>query len=202
MADLKTVRDAAPKRDPHPAGQFAAVCVDVIDLGWAVEVFGLEDPKLVDKTALVFRTEALRDGAPLELAQEFSTSLGKKANLRKFLESWRGKPYTDDEARRDGIPLHKLCGVPALMTVAHKTSKAGNEYAIISSVVPLPKQMHDGAPSADGYVRAEFWTKKKAEYTMAADTFRQRDPGPSAAVQPTPETEFGDYPADEDDLPF
>lgn len=201
MSDKKTVRDEAPP--PHDEGQFAAICVDVIDLGLNVEKFGEQPAELKDKTVLVFRTEAGENGHPREIAQEFTTSMGKKSNMRKFLESWRGKPYTDEEARKNGIPLDKLDGVGALLTIAHKTSQKGNAYAVIQAIVPLHKKMQDAMPSAAGYKRADFWAKKKDEYAKAAAAFQPKATGANSGGA----AQFADYPEaveneGDDDLPF
>jgi hypothetical protein len=205
MADKKTVKDEAPP--PHEAGQFAAVCVDVIDLGLNVETFQGQPPEIKDKTALVFRTEnAEGEDKPRYIHQEFATSMGKKSNMRKFLESWRGKAYTDEESRKNGIPLDKLDGVGALITVAHKVSAKGNTYAVILSIAPLPKQMRDAMPAANGYKRPEFWDKRKASYRAAVEEF-QNKAGVAADLKAQNATqEFGDYPevsdVEDDDLPF
>jgi hypothetical protein len=49
---------------------------------------------------------------------EFTLSTAKKANLRKFLEDWRGKDYTDEEAAE--VELTKLIGQPGRVTIKHK----------------------------------------------------------------------------------
>jgi hypothetical protein len=201
MPDKKTVKDDRPAIEPHPEGQFAALCIDMIDLGLTVETFAGQDPQLKDKVALVFRTEEKRDGKPLHIHQEFTCSMGKKANLRKFLESWRGKPYSDDEVKKQGVPLDKLCGNGALVTIAHKTSGAGNVYAFISSIARLPKQMEGSMPPGDAYERPEFWEKRKLEYRAKAEAFQ-----PKVAAGKASSSDFGDYPEaldeEDDDLPF
>ena len=185
MADEKTLRDDKPTITPHPADTFAAVCCDVIDLGLTVEEYEGKT-SLKDKVAIGFRTEAVQDnGQPHHIYREFTATFGPKANLRKFLEAWRGKAYTDDEAKKQGIPLHKLVGHPALVSIAHKVSRAGNTYAIISSIMPLPKAMRDGVPTLDGYERGEWWAKKKLEYEAKAKAFlAARDAHELAGAEP------------------
>lgn len=204
MADKILLKDEAPPI--HEAGQVAAICCDVIDLGKNVEQFEGNPPEVKDKLALVFRTEDTEDGKPRYIAQEFTTTMGRKGNLRKFLESWRGKAYTEEEARKQGIPLDKLEGAPALVTIAHKTSRKGNEYAYILSIAPLPKQMRDAAPKMNGYERPEFWTKKKAEYAEAAQKFYAAHGNGGKSAGGSSDGEFADYPEaidnSDDDLPF
>jgi hypothetical protein len=42
-----------------------------------------------------------RDGktAPISINKEYTLSLGKKSVLRKHLETWRGRPFTDEELK-------------------------------------------------------------------------------------------------------
>ena len=99
-SDLQRVRGALKAEFlPHPEGQFVAVCCDVIDLGEKVDDYPGTPPKLSPKCALVFRTgEKNADTSEaIDIAQEYTVSMGEKANLRKALESWRGKPYRKGE---------------------------------------------------------------------------------------------------------
>lgn len=202
MADRKTVKDEAPPI--HDAGQFVAVCCDVIDLGLNVEQFQGQPPEIKDKTALVFLTVS-EDGTEVrQISQEFTTSMGKKSNMRKFLEGWRGKPYSEEEAKK-GVPLDKLEGVPALINVAHRTSLKGNEYAFIQTIGPLPKAMKDTVPGIASYQRPEFWEKRKAEYRANVEKHNGTN-GHGAKAQGGAQ-DFADYPVgvvDDDDssLPF
>lgn len=203
MADKKDARDDGPSYEPHPKGQFAARCCDIIDLGFKAESYQNNPVELKDKTALVFRTEATReDGKPWQIGQEFTHTMGKKGNMRKFLEAWRGEPYTEEQAKA-GVPLDKLEGVPALITVAHKVSGAGNTYAIIAGIQPLPKKMLADAPNNEGYERAPFWAERKAEYAKGAAAHQQGKPKTgTSTTQPAPD---GGDPFDDDDdepLPF
>lgn len=159
---------------PHPAGQYAARCVDVIDLGEKVEAYPGSPEKLSHKVALVFRTgEKNEDGHPIDLAKEFTLSMFDLANLRKFLEQWRGGTFTDSEVEQ-GAPLHKLCGVSALLSVEQKPSKGGKLYANINAIQKLPKVMEPGAPGGDDYERPKYLIKRKEDYAAAAMEYKVR----------------------------
>lgn len=188
---------------PHPEGQFAARCVDVIDLGEKVERFADKPEKLSHKVALVFHTgEKNVDGSAIDLAKEFTLSMFELANLRKFLEAWRGKTFTDDEVEA-GAPLHKLCGVTALVSVEHKTSGGGRTYANITSCTKLPKVMEPGAPIGDHYERPEYLIKRKADYATAAQDYKVRVGAIIKGAIPGPKDEDFDWDDDStDDLPF
>ena len=75
---------------------------------------------------------------PLSIDKEYTMSMGDKATLRKDLESWRGKAFTDVEAT--SFDVTKLLGVPCMLNIIHKTSeKSGKQYEQIASITPLPK---------------------------------------------------------------
>ena len=54
-----------------------------------------------------------------------------------MLESWRGKSFTEDEAK--AFDITKLLGKACMINVIHKKSSKGNDYADISSIATLPK---------------------------------------------------------------
>lgn len=159
MPDEVNAKDKGGQFTPHEEGQFAARCADVINLGTRIEQFPGQDPRIVDKAALVFVTDSPAETK--EISVEFSVSMNAKANLRRFLESWRGKSYTEEQAKA-GVPIHKLVGVGALISVEHHTSRAGRTYGKIASISPLPKSVP--APDASGYKRPEFWAERKKQY--------------------------------------
>jgi len=198
MSDQINAKGSDSKFRPHPSGQFIGVCVDTIDLGDNVETFAGQPSKLAHKCALVFRTGERNEetGDYIDIGREFTVSMGEKANLRKFLEQWRGKAY-DAEQIEAGVPLHKLTNQAGLLTVAQETSKQGRKYAKITACVGVPKQMKDGIGKYTDYVRADYWDEKKKGYAEAARKFR-------AEQSPTSDDEFDETQADanDSDLPF
>lgn len=201
MADVIAVKEA--ERVKHPAGQFVARCVDVVDCGEKVESYAGQGEKLTHKCALVFRTGETHPetGEPLDISKEFTVSMGDKANLRKTLEQWRGRQYRPEEVA-EGVPLHKLEGNWAIITVEHRTSGSGKVYANISAVVGVPPAMQKTLPELATYTRAEFWTKRKEEYAKEAASFRDKHAPKTKQVN----DDFEEFPGalndQEDDLPF
>jgi hypothetical protein len=63
--------------------------------------------------------------------------MNEKSNLRKDLESWRGRGFTEQECK--AFDITKLLGVPCMLNVIHKTNNKGNKYATIGSISPIPK---------------------------------------------------------------
>jgi hypothetical protein len=198
VSDAITAKGSDKKFTPHSEGQFVGVCVDTIDLGDSVEMFAGQPAKLAHKCAIVFRTGERNEstGEYIDIGREFTVSMNEKANLRKFLEQWRGKAYTAEEVE-EGVPLHKLTGQPALLTISHKTSGAGRTYANVTACVGVPKQMAAGIGKYEDYDRADYWDEKKKAYADAARKYRA-DSAPASAE------EFDDSQAfdDSSDLPF
>lgn len=198
MADDITAKDGGKKFDPHPEGTFAAVCVDTINLGERVESFSGKT-KITPKCALVYATgQRMENGEPFYIHPEFTVSMAELANLRRFLESWRGKSYTAQQAEA-GVPLHKLVGQTALITIEHLQSAKGRTYAKVRSISPLPKEMT--APAMNGYQRPEWWQERKEEYAKATAAYKAAN----APAGPSRES-FEEFPEaltdHDDDLPF
>lgn len=168
------------------------VCVDTIDLGEKVEQYPGSPAKIVHKCAVVFQSgERNEEGRLHELSAEFTVSMYETAGLRKLLEAWRGRAYTEEEAKK-GVPVHKLVGQPALIQVTHKVSGKGRAYAKIGSIMPLPKGMT--APTLPKYERPDFWAERKAEY--AEGVAKHRGTQYQDDDLPPPHDEA------DDDLPF
>lgn len=127
---------------PAPAGSHIARCFRVVDLGthdenWQGNVNS--NRKILIQFELpnekhVFHED--RGEEPFTVQREFTASLGKKANLRAFLEGWRGRPFSDDELKR--FDISKLAGQPCMVSVIHKESN-GKTFANIHTVSTLPK---------------------------------------------------------------
>lgn len=197
--DAVTAKATLSQYDPHPEGQPAMVCVDCINLGERVKAFKGEAAYLASTAALVFQSgERNADGHLHEVTAEFTISMGKKANLRKFLESWRGKTYTEEQALA-GVELHKLVGHPALVSVEHRTSQQGRTYANIASIAPLPKGMPK--PDLPPYERPAFYAERIAKYAEEARAFKA-----AAQAQHTEPESLEDMPASlaegDDGLPW
>src|SRR6266550_8071638 len=162
--DQVVAKDAGGNFTAHPEGQFAMLCVDVAYLGTKVEQFpGQDEAREVQKVALVFASGERQEDESLTLVTtEMTLSANEKANLRKFLEQWRGKSYSAEQAEA-GLPIAKLWGHLALVSIEHVTTRRGRKFAKIASIAPLPKAMpapHDGLK--EEYERPKFLTDRKA----------------------------------------
>jgi hypothetical protein len=116
---------------PAPQGMHRAICCDVCDLGMVPGKWG--EKHLV---RIVWQIETLMsDGKPFMVDQRYTLTLDERANLRKDLEAWRGKPFTLTEAA--GFDLERLIGVPCSLIVLHKPGReAGKVFANVQRVLP------------------------------------------------------------------
>jgi hypothetical protein len=125
-----------------PVGYFLARCYQIIDLGTQTgDYMGKVTMQRKIKVYWELHGDDLKtdDGKPLIQTRNYTLSLGEKASLRKDLESWRGKPFTDGELRTfdtDSM-LDKWC----MITIQHRTGKDGNTYADPAAITPVPESI-------------------------------------------------------------
>lgn len=153
MAIMATDTGGSGDFTPVSAGTHLAVCDQVVDLGLQKTSFqGQESTKQqvyirwqIPEERVEFEHNGSRIEGPAVIGKTYTLSLSEKANLRKDLQAWRGKPFSADELV--GFDVAKLLGVPATITVTH-TDKDGKTYANVASVGGIPKGMpkptHEG----------------------------------------------------------
>ena len=119
--------NSGTQRELIPAGNYIARCYQMIEIGTVEEII-IGEKKTLRKVRIgwelpdelrVFNPE--KGEQPCVISQEFTLSMNEKANLRKMLASWRGKDFTEDEARC--FDISKLLGVPCMLNIIHKPSK-------------------------------------------------------------------------------
>ena len=128
--------------EPIASGSYAARCYSMIHIG-TIEENIMGTNKKLNKVRItwelptelkVFKEE--NGEQPQVISKEFTLSLHEKATLRNFLKNWRGKDFTDDEAK--AFDIEKLVGAPCMINITHKLSKDGNKtYAEIGSISPI-----------------------------------------------------------------
>lgn len=132
------------KRELIPAGNYIARCYQMIEIGTVEEEYK-GDKKTMKKVRIgwelptelrVFKEE--NGEQPLVISQEYTLSLGEKANLRKMLASWRGKDFTEEQAKV--FDITNLLGVSCMLNIIHKPSADGKKTnQSIAGVSPLAK---------------------------------------------------------------
>jgi len=124
-------REPESKFTPAPEGLHQAVCVDVVDLGLVNTQWGDKH-----KVELRWQLDEVNQetGRRFDVRARYTLSLSEKANLRKNLETWRGRKFTGEELK--GFDLEKLIGVNCQLQVIHNLSDEGKTYANVQAIVP------------------------------------------------------------------
>jgi hypothetical protein len=144
MPILAKSSDKEFEKFPLPdEGTVQAVCAGVWDLGMQKTVYNGNE-KVQHKVVVAWEINQMIDapeseyhGKPYMLSKTYTLSLFENATLRRDLESWRGKAYTEAEINT-GVDVEKLYGINCLVGVAHVT-KGDKTYANITSILPLLK---------------------------------------------------------------
>ncbi len=134
------VKEKGSDFKPVPAGTHFGRAYGMVDLGTQPSNNPKFDPahKLLLLWELPGETyEHDGEQVPCTISKEYTASIGKKANLRKHLDSWRGRAFTEDEAK--GFEIANVIGVACTLSVSHQTKSDGGKYAKIESVSGLPK---------------------------------------------------------------
>lgn len=128
-------------------GNYVARCYSMIEIGTVTDVI-MGKSKTLQKVRIGWELptelktfDSDKGEKPLVIDQEYTLSMYDKSNLRKMLESWRGKGFTEKEA--ECFDITKLIGVPCMLNIIHKPGKSnpGKVYEQIAGVTSVPKSM-------------------------------------------------------------
>lgn len=135
--------------EPIENGTHVATCVQMIHIGTIEDVYDGK-PVTGNKLRVTFELPnelvKFKEDEPEQprfISKEFTLSMNEKGNLRKFLNSWRGVPFTEEEAK--AFDVTKLLGKPVMLSITTKTSKTGKQYNDILSASALMKGMQPPA---------------------------------------------------------
>lgn len=125
-----------PKLEP---GTYPGICTGIIDLGMQYsKAFNKEQHQVVLKFELP--GEQVEINGKLENRNVYETytfSFNEKSNLRKMLQSWRGKAFSEEELQ--GFDLEKVLGLPCFISIINETSTSGNSFSKIAGISKPPK---------------------------------------------------------------
>jgi hypothetical protein len=129
------------KKEIVPAGTHFARCYSMIHIG-VVEWEFQGEKKFNNKVRLTWELPyEMRDFGgeqkPLVISKEYTLSMHEKSNLRKDLEMWRGKVFTNKEL--GSFDVTDLLGKTCNISVIHKVAKNGNEFAQVGGVSAIQK---------------------------------------------------------------
>ena len=120
----------------HTTGQYGDKFQHKIRIGW--ELFGDDEegnPLTIDV-----------DGKemPLTISKSYTVSLHEKAGLRRDLAAWRGRDFTDEEAK--AFDVSKLLGAFCMINVTTSETN-GKTYSNVAGITPLPGALKNSKPA-------------------------------------------------------
>ena len=133
---MKIKDRAKPKIPPVPPGVYFAVCVGVIDLG---EQYNEKFKKYSNQVQIIWElsgqtVEVDGEQKPRQLSRVFTVATKQNSNLRKFLSSWNGIQYTDEQFAE--LELFDQIGRGCQLNVILNDT---GEYANIDSIMQIPQ---------------------------------------------------------------
>ena len=173
-------------------GQFGKKIQHKIKLGW--ELFGDDEqgnPLTVDVDGVEM---------PMTISKNYTVSLHEKANLRKELSAWRGRDFTEEEAK--AFDVSKLLGAYGMVNVTTSETN-GKTYSNVAGLTPIPSALKNAKPNA---VHKDVLFNLDAPDMEIFNTFYEKL---KEQIKSSPEwcSKTGDAPTDfsncpNDDIPF
>jgi len=208
MAIIATT--TSTQRELIPAGNYIARCYQMIEIGTVNEIIMSEQKQLKKvrigwelPTELKFFNEE-KGEQPCVISKEFTLSMHEKSTLRSVLKSWRGKDFTDEEAK--SFDITKLLGIPCMINIIHKHGKSDPSkiYQEISSVTSIPKSLNVPAQINKTFVLS-YDSFDEDLFSALPDFIKDKMKGSleyTELTQPNSINMSNEFLSTEDDLPF
>lgn len=182
-----------------PAGSHIAVCNLVADCGLQPGFEGKPQRKIyvrfeIPAERVEFEKNGQKMEGPLTIGSFYTASMNEKATLRKHLEGWRGKAFTDDEAA--AFDVAKLLGQAAMLNVIEKES-GGKTYSNIAGLSKLPRGME--APKAENDLLYYDADSSQAEFDALPKWLQEKIGG---QIQPNRPAANESHAGEDSDIPF
>lgn len=203
------------EREIIPEDQYDCRCYSVIDLGThhSDGQYGPKDDRKIlitfeiPELMITYEKNGVEVTAPKVIGQQFNNVMGERANLRKFLQAWRGKSFTDEEAFN--FDISKILSHGAQISVEHNTTDKGT-FANIAVIGPLHKSvalppqhnetMNFGIEddlNTPLWDKIPLWIQNKIRVSAEYIAMTNSDTAEHTAAHSTPDRD-----AIEDDFPF
>jgi hypothetical protein len=143
-------------------------------------------------------------GQPYAVSKFYTASLGEKANLRKDLEAWRGRAFTEQELM--GFDVKAILGKSCMLSIIHNDK----DRAKISGVMSVMKGM-TVPPAINPLVHFDISAWDDNAFDNLSDGIKklihQSDEykamsGIGGATKDDHDDASGSYPVDADEIPF
>ena len=201
-----------------PSGAHLARCYRIVDVGTQKSEY-MGQVKYLHKIMLGWEIHGadeqgkpltMNDGRPFAIFKNYTLSWAEKANLRLDLQSWRGKPFSQEEMRK--FDLNNVMGAWCMLNVIERQGQNGNTYANVGGISPVPAIIkQNGYPKAvnpnelfnlqepNMDLFATFSDSLKAKITSSPEWQKIQTSSPENANQSAP-TSTSDDP--DDNIPF
>lgn len=135
-----------------PAGAHVGRCYSLIDLGTQLST-GQYGEKMQHKIQIKWELFGedeqgapltTDEGLPMTISKSYTLSLSDKASLRKDLASWRGRDFTEEEAK--AFDVTKLLGAYCMVNVTTSENN-GKTYTNVAGLTPLPSALKNSKPN-------------------------------------------------------
>jgi len=148
------VEDRGGNFERCPAGMHLARCYRIVDLGTQKSEY-MGQVKFLHKIMLGWEIHGMNDdgssikmmdGRPFGIFKNYTLSWSEKANLRLDLQSWRGKPFTQEEMRK--FDLKNVLGAWCMLNVIERAGQDNKMYTNVAGVTPVPAMIkQNGLPA-------------------------------------------------------
>lgn len=125
-----------------PEGTYIGRCIKLIDLGTQTSTgqYGTKSQrKIMIQWELLDDEKKMQDGKPFAATKFYTASLHEKSQLRKDLEAWRGKKFTEEEL--EGFDLKTILGAYCFLQIVHS---ADGNYANINAIMSYKGDKPEG----------------------------------------------------------
>jgi len=150
----------------------------------------------------------MKDGRPFMISRNFTLSWAESSNLRASLQSWRGRPFSQEERRR--FDLKNILGAWCMLNVIEKTAEGDKTYSRVENITPVPGMIKQaGLPQPVN--EAQMFTLQSPDWGV----FEKLGQGIKNKIMASPEyakakapksdyddSDFQATPNDEDEMPF
>ena len=198
-----------------PPGMHLARCYRIIDLGTQKSEY-MGQVKYLHKIMIGWEIHGNRDdgsplkmndGRPFAIFKNYTLSWSEKANLRLDLQSWRGKPFSQEELRR--FDLTNVLGAWCMLNIIERPGQNGKTYSNVDGVTPVPAMIkQNGLPQAVN--KNEMFNLSEPDWAMFetfTDNLKQKiiaspEFAKAKGSAPAPATASTGYDDGTDDIPF
>lgn len=166
------VEDKGGNFERCPPGMHLARCYRIIDLGTQKSEY-MGQVKYLHKVMLGWEIHGIddagnpllmKDKRPFAIFKNYTLSWSEKANLRLDLQSWRGRPFTQEEMRK--FDLKNVLGAFCMLNIIERPGKNDNKiYTNVDGVTPVPAiYKQNGLP--EGVNKTELFNLQEPDMGM------------------------------------